>query len=268
MTISIIINTKNEQDNIANALKSILEQTFSKEKMEVIVVDNSSIDKTKEIASKFGVQVYNHGPERSAQKNKGVEKSSGKYLFFMDADMILSPGVAAEAVQMLDQNLDLSGLYLNEKIIGQGLWAKVRDFERSFYSATVIDAVRIVRRDSYNQVEGFDESLTGPEDWDFDKKIRSIGMVNILKTVVYHNESKVSLTGMLAKKKYYTQGFDAYKQKWGNDADVQKQFGFWYRYARVFTENGKWKKVLAHPVQFVLVILSKILVGMVYLKNK
>lgn len=45
----------------------------------------------------------------------------------------------------------------------------MRDFERSFYNTACIDAVRFVRKDKFLEIGGFDESLTGPEDWDFDR---------------------------------------------------------------------------------------------------
>jgi len=40
--VSIIITTKNEERNIANCLKSILQQTYPSDKIEIIVVDNNS----------------------------------------------------------------------------------------------------------------------------------------------------------------------------------------------------------------------------------
>jgi hypothetical protein len=36
-----------------------------------------------------------------------------------------------------------------ERIIGRGFWIKVRDFERSFYDRTVIDAARFLRREIF-----------------------------------------------------------------------------------------------------------------------
>ncbi|MCD6398764.1 MAG: glycosyltransferase, partial [Candidatus Aenigmarchaeota archaeon] len=140
------------------------------------VVDNDSIDRTKEIVKEFkkrftplNVQLFNRGPERSAQRNFGVEKANGKYILYLDADMILSENVVSECVEKCERE-DLIALYIPERIIGEGFWIKIRDFERSFYNATIIDCVRFVRRDKFLEIGGFDESLTGPEDWDFDKK--------------------------------------------------------------------------------------------------
>jgi len=266
--ISVIITTKNEEKNIGSALKSIGESVFNQDEIEVIVVDNNSSDKTKEIAEKYGAKVFNKGPERSAQRNLGAREALGKYIFYMDADMILSPGVLSEVVEKFERDEELVGIYIREKVLGKGFWAKVRDYERQFYNKTVVDAVRFMRRDDFLRIGGFDESLTGPEDWDLDKRIRKLGKVDILKSVVYHNEKEVGLLKMLSKKKYYSNGFEGYKKKWGDDKEVKKQFGLWYRYALVFFENGKWKRVVKHPVLFCAVIFSKFFVGIIYLLRK
>ncbi|GAH55484.1 unnamed protein product, partial [marine sediment metagenome] len=66
---------------------------------------------------------------------------------------------------------DYITLYIPEKIIGRGFWIKVRDLERSFYNATYIDCVRFIKKGAFDKVGGFDETLTGPEDWDFDRRV-------------------------------------------------------------------------------------------------
>ena len=55
--VSIVITTKNEQDNIENCLLSILNQTYPRNLMEIIVVDNYSTDKTKKISKKLNLPI-------------------------------------------------------------------------------------------------------------------------------------------------------------------------------------------------------------------
>ena len=118
----------------------------------------------------------------------------------------------------------------------------IRDFERSFYTGTVIDAVRFIRRDLFFKVEGFDEKLIGPEDWDFDRKIRNVGRTEITNAVLYHNERYFNSERYLKKKAYYTGGIQKYVLKWGsNDPEIVKQTGVRYRLIGVFIEKGKWK---------------------------
>jgi len=265
--VSVIITTKNEEKNIEKCLKSIYGQTY--QNIEVIVVDNNSTDKTKEIARGYTDKIFNYGPERSAQRNFGIKMAKGDYILYLDADMILSPRVIEECVKKMTNNNNLVALYIPERIIGKGFWVKVRDYERSFYTATPIDAVRFIRKDVFEKVGGFDENLTGPEDWDFDKKVRNIGDVDVVDSYLYHNEEKFNLRNYIKKKSYYMKSFNKYIIKWGkNDPDIKKQFGAYYRLIGVFIENGKWKKLIKKPYLALGIIFLRSIVGIAYLLRR
>jgi glycosyltransferase involved in cell wall biosynthesis len=53
MLVSVIITTKNEERNIGNCLESVLAQAYPAESIEIIVVDNNSTDRTKQIINEF-----------------------------------------------------------------------------------------------------------------------------------------------------------------------------------------------------------------------
>lgn len=263
--VSVVITTKNEEKNIENCLKSIKEQTYPQDKIEIIVVDNDSTDKTKEIAKKYTNLIFDKGPERSSQRNFGVRQSNGEFFLYLDADMVLHKDVIKECVEKIG-NRQLVGLHIPEIITGDGFWSRVRRFERSFYNATPIDCVRFVKKEKFLEVGGFDETMTGPEDWDFDKKIRSAGKVALIKNPIYHNETEFNLAKYLSKKAYYAKSFDKYIEKWGKgDPDIKKQFGFYYRFVGVFIENGKWKKLLSHPILASGMYFLRFLVGLKFL---
>jgi glycosyltransferase involved in cell wall biosynthesis len=262
--VSVIVTTRNEEKNIENCLQSIKNQTFTN--IELIVVDNFSEDKTAELAKKYSTKVYSKGNERSAQRNYGAKVSLGEYLIYLDADMILSPSVVEECVAKCESD-DVDALYVPERIIGDGFWIKVRDFERSFYTGTVIDAVRFVRKDLFLQVEGFDETLIGPEDWDFDRKIRKRGHTGIVSMPLYHNEGQFNVKRYLKKKGYYTNGVQKYVKKWGsNDSEVAKQIGIRYRIVGIFVEKGKWKNLIKHPLLTAAMYFLRLSVAAEYLK--
>ena len=263
--VSVVVITKNEEKNIENCLKSVLNQTYPNDRIEIIVVDNNSTDRTKEIAEQYTAKVFNRGPERSAQRNFGAQQAQGRYYLYLDADMALGDNVIRECVKKFE-NRQLVGLYIPEIVTGHGLWAKARGFERSFYNATAVDCVRCVFLKDFLAVNGFDETMSGPEDWDFDKKIRAGGRVDIIKSAIYHNETNFNLKKYLTKKAYYAKSFRRYIAKWDkNDRDTKKQFGFYYRFIGVFIEQGKWKKLLRHPVLTVEMYFLRILVGFVFL---
>lgn len=263
--VSIIITTKNEEQNLAHCLKSIETQSYPSFAIETIIVDNNSADKTKEIAYRYTDKVYNFGPERSAQRNFGINKSSGEYILYLDADMILSNDVISECVAKCTGEGCIA-LYIPERIIGRDFWIKVRNFERTFYDRTVIDCVRFVRLDKFLEIGGFDENLTGPEDWDLDRRIREKGKIEIINAPIYHNEQEFNLKKYINKKLYYATFFDRYIQKWGrDDLIIKKQLGFWYRYFGVFMEESKWRKLVSHPVLTLGLYLLRLNLGINYL---
>lgn len=91
--ISVIINTLNEEKNVAVAINSVKNWAF-----EVIVCDMNSDDKTREIAQKMGAKVFTH--ERTGYvepaRNYAISKASGDYILILDADEEIPPVLARE----------------------------------------------------------------------------------------------------------------------------------------------------------------------------
>lgn len=112
--VSIIITTRNEEINIQNCLESIKRQNYPLDKIEIIIVDNNSTDKTLVIARRYTDKIYNYGPERSAQRNYGAKYAIGKYILYLDADMMLSKDVISECVEKCEKQ-DLVTLYISLK---------------------------------------------------------------------------------------------------------------------------------------------------------
>ena len=91
-TISVIMSVYNDENNVANAIQSILDQTF--DDFEFLIIDDCSTDNTYEEMTKFlndsRVKLYvneeNIGLTKSL--NKLIEESNGKYIFRQDSDDI------------------------------------------------------------------------------------------------------------------------------------------------------------------------------------
>jgi glycosyltransferase involved in cell wall biosynthesis len=255
--VSIIITTKNEEYNIGACLKSINSQTYKN--TEVIVVDNNSSDKTKGVAKSHGAYVYDRGPERSTQRNLGASKAKGKYLLFLDADMILSKKVIDEGIHLLGKNTFLKALVIPEKSVGIGFWAACKILERSFYEGIDwIEAARFFRKSVFEILGGYDEKLIGPEDFDLPQRLKarfgnnSIGRI---EEYIIHNEGKLSFRRTLQKKYYYANSFPEYSTKIVNADYARKQSDIILRYWVFFKDPGKLFK---HPI---------IGLGMLFLKT-
>ncbi len=202
--VSVIITTKNESAVIKRLLISLKGQSYKN--IEILLIDNNSSDATKDIAKRFTNKVHNFGPERSAQRNFGAKISKGRYIIFLDADMELSPDVLKECVEICSENPKVGAVIIPEQSIGRTYWEKVKAFERSFYNQEgdyTTDAARFFAKKAYRQAGGYDEAITGPEDWDLPESITKLGFnVERINAVIFHHE-KISSPLELARKKYY-----------------------------------------------------------------
>ncbi|MGA7936041.1 MAG: glycosyltransferase family 2 protein [Kovacikia sp.] len=90
--ISTVIIAQNEEECIANAIRSCL--SFSDE---IVVVDGGSQDTTAKIAQEMGCQVYSNPWNGYAeQRNFGAEQAVYDWIFFIDADEVVDPRLATE----------------------------------------------------------------------------------------------------------------------------------------------------------------------------
>ena len=271
LQLTVVITTKNEAANIAACIHSF-DVAREQGKVEVIVVDNASTDETKKIAAELGAAVFDKGPERSAQRNLGWQKGRAPWVMIIDADMIIPPETVEEILEKTAAGREegIAAYWIPEVRTGTGFRVRARNFERSFYNGTCIDALRLFRKDVLEKTGGYDESLiAGPEDWELDIRVLALGVkCEVLEHHLIHNERQLTLRRVLEKKAYYSHSMAEYQAKWPNHPAVKKQFSFYYRYLGVFIEKGKWRKILRHPILFVGVMCERVLVGFVYLKNR
>jgi glycosyltransferase involved in cell wall biosynthesis len=266
--VSIIVPTMNNEKTLELCLKSVRAQIY--QNIELIVVDGGSTDATIKIAEAYADLVIKSIGERSKQRNLGFKKAKGDVFLFLDSDMVLSRNVVFEAVRKFDRHKDMVALYIPEVVEGDTFLSQILNFERSFYNENVIDAVRFVKRHVFNELKGFDENLVSAEDWDLDHRIRLMGKVGSVASLLYHLQYGLTLKKYLNKKLYYSGKIDRYLEKWGkNNEEVKKQVGFGYRFFQVFTENGKWRKLIGKPFMVMCMLAVKLLVAIIfYIKSR
>lgn len=245
-SVSIIITSKTEGDVIKALLLSATNQTYKN--IEVILVDNNSTDNTLKIAKEFKkVKIYNFGPERSAQRNYGAKKSKGKYLLFLDADMKLTQRVVEECVEKINSGKKIGGIAIPEESVAHSFWEKVKSFERSFYNENgdpITDAARFFPKEIFEKAGGYDETITGPEDWDLPETIREMGYkTDRINEKIYHKERATSLRSLFKKKFYYGLHAHKYLQK-HNISLVSPKTVYFLR--PLFYKS--WRRLVSHPM--------------------
>lgn len=171
MKLSIIIPTKNEEEYLPKLLESIKKQTFTD--YEIIVSDNGSKDKTKEIAGKFGCKVVKGGLPGKA-RNKGAKVARGNVLLFLDSDTELRTKDFLEKIlnEFEKRKLDMAApfIYLDGKELDKiffDFWNKLTKLLQ--YSLTPVAGgwCIFIKRELHNAIKGFDEKIILGEDSDY-----------------------------------------------------------------------------------------------------
>jgi len=207
--VSVIVTTRNNEATLDACLHSIAAQTY--QSIELIVVDNQSSDATKAIARRYTHRVVDKGPERSAQRNFAVCQATGDYVLIIDSDMELGWFVVEACVEKIQDTSGVSALIIPEESFGRGFWAQCKRLERSFYvGVDGIEAARFFDKNLYSLVGGYNERLTGGEDWDLTDRIARHTAIDRIDEFIMHNEGHISLRSALKKRFYYNKGFMQY----------------------------------------------------------
>jgi glycosyltransferase involved in cell wall biosynthesis len=249
MLVSVIVPTRNSERTLEACLTSIRNQSDTT--VELIVVDNGSTDGTAEIAQRHSDLLLSKGPERSAQRNFGVEKARGDYIVLIDSDMVLEPGVVAEGVGAL-QDVNVRGVVIPELSFGEGYWSRCRMLERQCYVGDDdVEAARMFRRNDFLAVGGYDLELNGAEDWDLSARIAGRSNLPRTDSYIHHDEGRTTLYGSFAKRRYYAPGYLRYLAKHKNDAISQGNSVLRPAFLR------HWRDMLRHPVLAIGVFVLK-----------
>src|SRR4026208_2008586 len=93
MEISVVVPFFQSEPTLGNCLAALLSQTFTRDKYEIIAVDDGSTDNGAEKARRAGVRLVRQ-PNRGAPaaRNAGIAVATGKWVAFTDADCVASRG--------------------------------------------------------------------------------------------------------------------------------------------------------------------------------
>ena len=259
--VSIVLVVKNQARTISTCIDAVRKQTYPH--IEFIAVDNNSTDGTAEILRSTVDTFVSAGPERSAQRNIGLQHARGKYVFFIDSDMYLTPHLISEAVGMMESG-HVDTLFIPEETIAEGFWGKCKKFERDFYMAgdPSAEAPRFFITSHVRQIGGYNESLVGGEDWELgDRYLSHYPRVSRTSATLIHDEGYVRLDELLRKKAYYIRtGMNDYLR----EAPAYRRIPYPFRPS----VRRQWYRFLKHPILGVGSIGMKFLEAIPLLKLK
>ncbi len=199
--VSVIVPTCNSEAYLERCLLSVRRQSYRN--IEVIVADNYSTDGTAGIAARFADRTIVCGPERCAQFNMAAAQARGSLLYRVDSDFLLDDTIVERAVAEVAAGADMVCIG-NHSSAANGFWAAVQRFERDMYLDDPMHvAARFFKREFFEAVGGFDESLISCEDIDLHARMLGAGARTALLSFGEEHLGEPRSLGEFARKNYY-----------------------------------------------------------------
>jgi len=238
--VSVVVPTRDAGRTIETCLRSIRAQTWPA--LELIVVDNGSVDATWAVAERHADLVLRGGPERSAQRNLGIAHAAGEWVCYVDADMELDPDVVERAVRA-GETTHAVGVAIAEESVGPGFWTRCRALERRcLRDEPGLRWPRLIRTGYLRDTGGFAPWLTGTEDAELHWRMVAHGVpVALAGGLILHHEGRLTLRGLARKRYYYGRGLLAYRRAHPGALAAQARSGAraaWRHRRRLLAEPG------------------------------
>lgn len=180
--ISVIIPTYNRAAFLAEAVRSVLDQeyfaTVSSTSWELLIVDDGSIDDTRELVRSFSGCVRYHEQDHkgvSAARNFGLRLARGSFIAFLDSDDLWMKGKIGTQMDFMAAHPEAMICCTEEIWIRGGLRHNPGKRHKK-YSGWIFDKVlplcllslssALFRREVFEDIGGFDETLPACEDYD------------------------------------------------------------------------------------------------------
>jgi cellulose synthase/poly-beta-1,6-N-acetylglucosamine synthase-like glycosyltransferase len=210
--ITVVIPTYNEEKNIGICLKALLNQTFPREKYELIIVDGESKDKTIEVAAELADKVIIQSSDGvGGARNDGVNISNGEIIATTDADCIPS----SDWLEVINKNFtDPNVIAITGILIPYG-WNNMNIIEISTYkllfwfSNIILIILKIFgishlcgantafRKEVFLEVGGY-LPLDYADDIELFKRIRKKGKIILdRKMKIHYNVRRIKKMGLI-----------------------------------------------------------------------
>jgi glycosyltransferase involved in cell wall biosynthesis len=199
--LSIIVPTYNSGASLENLLESV--EANGRLDSEIIVVDNYSEDRTSAVAERHACTLIVHRSGRSGARNLGARAATTRRLLFLDADMVVTPGVLNAVLEALNE---FPAVVVREVVKpAPGYWGAARAFEReSYFQSNIFEAARGFDKQTFLKLGGYNSQMDGIEDLDLHARIlESNTRLGWVTQPLVHDESGVSFGRYLARRVGY-----------------------------------------------------------------
>ena len=188
--LSIIIPTLNESNNLPSLISDLSEIDNDSE---ILVIDSTSEDKTKDIASIYGTRFYKTNiRNRGIQLNYGANRAKGDWLLFIHADSRLNFNWSTEIKDLIKKNSNVIYFFkfkVDSKLLKYRLLEFFVNLRCLIFSSPYGDQGFLISKKNFNNYGGF-KNIPLMEDFDFIRRIKQKEYLIGLKTPIYTNSRK------------------------------------------------------------------------------
>jgi glycosyltransferase involved in cell wall biosynthesis len=165
--VSVIVPVYNQERYIGRCLRSLLQQTMSLERYEIVVVDDASTDRTSYALELFHDQIVRlRNPQNlglPASLNRAIEAARGDYVVRVDSDDYVNSNFINILHFFLDQNPDYDAVACDYLLVDDDEGV----LKRADCGVEPIGCGIMFRRDHILDLGGYDESFLRHEERDF-----------------------------------------------------------------------------------------------------
>jgi glycosyltransferase involved in cell wall biosynthesis len=179
--VSVVMPAFNEEKYIERALKSVRDLDYPKERIEIIVVDNGSTDRTVEIAKKYADKVLIHPDVKvGAVRNFGVKNAKGDVIAFIDSDCLPAKNWLKDSLFYMQENScdAVGGIYLlrSNPTWVESAWL-INPKPKNGLTNRLVGGSILISKNVFLLCGMFDESLNAGEDYALARALKENGYV-------------------------------------------------------------------------------------------
>lgn len=236
--VSIVIPSYNSEKYIETTLNSVLNQTFTD--IEIIVIDDGSIDRSPAIIRSFGSPVRlisqrNSGV--STARNRGISEASGEFICFVDSDDYWFPEKIASQMEVFRAHPEVGAVYSSflpwrsddhecfpppGSYILEGSKEEIDpEYSGWVYHLFLLDcwmltSTSMFRREVLDKCGVFDSTLPCGEDWDLWLRIaREYPIIKLKRPTTLYRQHKLQTTQSVRDIDYRSRLLTQTAKKWG-----------------------------------------------------
>jgi glycosyltransferase involved in cell wall biosynthesis len=180
--VSVVVPVHNAEQYLDAALKSVFAQSYTR--IEVIAVDDGSQDGSVDILKRYADRVVLVRQENSGAavaRNCGVQKATGEWIAFLDADDVWSP---KKLQRQFDTRGDRLWCYTDSEFVGGVNHGRKDSDLNQKYDGRVLEKLVcnnfvctssvLIQKQAYLDVGGFSERFRFVEDWELWIRLASV----------------------------------------------------------------------------------------------